>query len=124
LIDCGYIYDVYTVLTNPPKKKIVLCVSVGDSLFLWINTEARRHGVGQLQLCADDHGRLEHDSFLDCSRLTTFPKGEIAGAVSHGVISAVLARRIAEFLTANPPKTLPKRQLELAIGAFAKLAGM
>ncbi|NDK47883.1 hypothetical protein [Rhizobium laguerreae] len=106
---------VNTALARPSKDKITLCVCASDNLFFWINTNARAHGVGQLQLTATDHQALTHDCFLDCSRLTTFPAHELRSAQDRGIISSQLAKGIVDFLNANPPKTLPPAHVQLAI---------
>ena len=92
-------YVVNTALTKPPKPKIAICIQTAPSLFLWINTEARSDREGQMPIGPSDHGKpLRHDSFLDCSRVTTFQANELNHARDYGCISARLARRIAEFL--------------------------
>jgi hypothetical protein len=111
----GSVYIVNTTLARPAKDKITVCVCAADNLFFWINTNARKHGVGQFQLSAADHQALTHDCFLDCSRLTTFLGHELRAAQDRGVISSQLAKAIVEFLVVNAPKTLPPVHLELAI---------
>ena len=83
--EAGHVYLVYTVLTKPPKEKIVICVCAAEALFLWINSKSRPHDVGQLSLTATDHAALKHDCFLDCSRVTTFT-AELATARHRGPI--------------------------------------
>jgi hypothetical protein len=51
----GHVYVIYTALARPPKDKLTVCVCATESLFFWINTNPRRHGVGQLALTAADH---------------------------------------------------------------------
>jgi hypothetical protein len=112
--EVGHVYVVYTVLTKPPKNKIILCVCAAENLFLWINTKPRPHDVGQLALTATDHDALTHNCYLDCSRVTTFT-AELASALHRGPISETLAARIVEFLKQKPPKTLPGKHLNLII---------
>jgi hypothetical protein len=111
----GRVYVVHTTLTNPPKDKICLCVCDQENLFVWINTEARKHGVGQFPLAAVDHPAFTHACHLDLSRLTTFQERELKAAGERAPISADLAKRIVEFAKANPPKTLPKKHLDLIL---------
>lgn len=114
-MNVGSVYIVNTALARPAKDKITLCVCAADNLFFWINTRARPHGVGQFPLAAADHVALAHACFLDCSRLTTFPGHELGAAQGRGSITPLLARRIVEFLEANPPKTLPSAHLNLVL---------
>lgn len=114
-MNVGDVFVIRTALSRPPKDKIVLCVCPATPLFFWINSLPRPHGVGQFQLVEADHGALRHDCFLDCSRLTTFPAGELAQKQARGPIRYELSQRIAEFLATNPPKTLPKIHLDLAV---------
>ena len=52
-VECGHVYVVLTTLTKPePKEKIVLCICEKSNLFVWFNTEAQRHGAGQLKCAA------------------------------------------------------------------------
>lgn len=117
----GSIYVVNTALARPAKDKITLCICAADNLFFWINTKPQVHGIGQFQLIAADHKALTHDSFLDCSRLTTFPAHELNAAQNRGVISSHLAKAIVEFLSHNPPKTLPPTHVQLAIKNLGSL---
>lgn len=117
----GDVYVIYTALANPPKDKLTVCICATENLFFWINTNPRRHGVGQFPLVAADHGALTHDCFLDCSRVTTFSQHELHGAQHRGSISVGLAQRIVEFLENHPPKTLAPRFLKLAIDNLSPL---
>ena len=107
VIQVGHIYIVSTNLTRPPKDKITLCICSTDNYFLWFNSEARIHGVGQFIVTEADHVALTKNSYLDCSQVTTFPPGELASAQPRGVISRTLAKRLQIYLNANPPRTLP-----------------
>ena len=69
----GTVYRVRTVLTNPPKDKIVLYV--GDGFFLWFNTDPRQR-PGQMLVKARECPEIRHDSYLDCSRVTVFSEAE------------------------------------------------
>jgi len=113
-VTVGHVYVVRTTLSRPPKDKLTICICAAELLFFWINTEARPHGIGQLQLEADDHVALSHNCYLDCSRVTTFLPLELRAAQHRGSISPVLAGRIVQFLIDEPPKTLSPRFLKLA----------
>ena len=117
----GHVYVIYTALARPPKDKLTVCICADDNLFFWINTDPQRHGVGQFALDANDHAALSRDCFLDCSRVTTFAEHELNDAKHRGPISAHLARRIADFLRNNPPKTLAPRFVTLAIDNLTAL---
>jgi hypothetical protein len=119
--EVGHVYVVHTVLAKPPKEKITICVCAAESLFLWINTEARTHNVGQFALTAMDHAALTHVCYLDCSRVTTFA-GELDSALHRGPMAKELAARIVAFLERTPPKTLPPRYRNLIITNLSKLA--
>lgn len=115
----GHVYVIYTALARPPKDKLTVCICGNEKMFFWVNSDPRRHGVGQFALAAADHSNLTHDCFLDCSRVTTFSQHELDGAQHRGPISADLAQRLVEFLDRNPPKTLTPRFLKLAIDNLA-----
>lgn len=117
----GHIYVIDTSLARPPKEKITLCICAADGFFFWINTKPAMHGHGQFQLTKADHHYLTHDCYLDCSRATTFPPSELADAKHIGPISSELAGRIVTFLKDDPPKVLPQRYIDLAIGNLSKL---
>lgn len=119
----GHVYVVNTTLARPPKDKITVCVSADPDipLFLWINSNPRRDGIGQFPLRASDHDALSRDCFLDCARVTTFPKRELEASVKRGLISRSLANRIVEFLESCRPKTLPAVHLNLVIANLSAL---
>lgn len=117
----GHVLEIYTNLSSPPKDKITICICADSNLFFWINTNPRRHGIAQFPLTSDDHGRLNRDCFLDCSRVTTFGDIELSGAQDHGCISTELASKIVEYLENNPPKTLPPVHMRLAIENLSSL---
>jgi hypothetical protein len=117
----GHVYLVHTALTRPPKDKLTICICAAESLFFWINTEPRHHGIGQLPLEAGEHSALSHGCHLDCSRVTTFPPHELKAAQARGAISQKLATRIVGLLREAPPKTLPPRHLDLAIENLSAL---
>jgi hypothetical protein len=121
-VKVGDVCIIRTTMTRPPKDKIVLCCCVADGLFLWINSEARKHGVGQMPLVQTDiPSVLSHDSVLDCSRLTTFLPKELAMARHRASISGGLAGRIIDYLEKTRPKTLPPRHLRLIIENLSTL---
>ena len=116
----GHLCVIHTTLTNPPKDKLVICVCAAVPLFIWINTDARKHGIAQMPLVAADHPQaLTHNCHLDCSRVTTFRAPELAAAQDRGLISADLAERIAEFITAQKPKTLTPGQTQTVLTNLA-----
>lgn len=117
----GHVYVVHTTLARPAKDKITLCICAAENLFFWINTNPPTHGIGQFRLSATDHAALSRDCFLDCSRVTTFPQRELDAAQHRGGISADLARRVVAFLRNDPPKTLPRRFVTLAIENLSTL---
>jgi hypothetical protein len=120
-VNAGDVCVVRTTLARTPKDKLAICICGTDSLFFWINTEARRDGIGQLALQAADHIALSHDCYLDCSRVTTFLAHELRAAQHRGPISEELADRIVEFLISERPKTLAPRFLKLAIENLSAL---
>lgn len=71
----------------------------------------RYHGVGQMLLADAEHRALNHESFLDCSRVTMFPVAERSTAIDRGIISEELADRIIEFINTENIKTLSLDQL-------------
>jgi hypothetical protein len=73
----GRVYIVFTTLTKPPKQKFALCLSAERQLFVWFNTNPRSHGRDQLLCEAGCHELIEHDSYLDLSRMVTHLQAEI-----------------------------------------------
>jgi hypothetical protein len=120
-VKVGQVCVVRTTLSRPPKDKLTVCICANENLFFWINTEPRAHGEGQFALAASVHPALSHDSYLDCSRVTTFPPVELKAAETRDLISAELASRIVQFLEKTPPKTLAPRYRKLAIDNLSML---
>jgi hypothetical protein len=108
-VERGHVYVVFTTLTKPePKEKIVLCVCEVNNLFVWFNTEAQRHGCGQLKCTLGDHpAALTRDCYLDLSRVTTFRPTEIANAKPRGPISDDLKKKVCSVVEAGIPTLLP-----------------
>jgi hypothetical protein len=108
-VEVGRVYVIHTTLTKPvPKEKIVICICAKDNLFVWFNTAAQRHGVGQLKCAAGDHPALSHDCYLDLSRVTTFRSDEIANAKPRDLISDKLKARICEAVKAGIATLAPR----------------
>jgi hypothetical protein len=105
----GHVYIVRTVLTKPPKPKFALCVCVEDGYFVWINSEARRHGNDQLPLAAGCHQLVRHDSYLDLSRVVAHPTHEIEDAREFPCISRDLCNQIVAAIEAGL-RVMPARQ--------------
>ncbi len=97
----GHVYIVNTVLTKPPKAKFALCVCVAHGFFVWINTNAARHGKDQLDLPAGSHPLVRHDSFLDLSRVVVHPNMELEEAREFPCISRDLRDRIIDAIEAG-----------------------
>jgi hypothetical protein len=77
----------------------MICVCDQANLFFWINTLPRPHGDGQMPLRATDHpAAFNRDCYLDCSRVTTANRAEMAAAADRGVISEAVRDRVMLFL--------------------------
>jgi hypothetical protein len=119
-VEVGRVYVVFTTLTKPnPKEKIVVCICDKDNLFVWFNTGAQRHGVGQLKCTRADHSALTHDCYLDLSRVTTFRPEEILKAQPRDPISKALKKRICTMVEAGIT-TLAPRFAKLISDNFSK----
>ena len=118
----GHLYVVSTTLTRPPKDKLAICVCNERNLFVWINTNPRPHGVGQFKIDGNSHGALNHESHLDCSRLTTFLPAELHAAQDRGPISPELASAIVEWLEAERPITLTDGHYKLLLDNLRAIA--
>ena len=76
----GGIYRIHTILTTPPKEKIVLYV--GDGLFFWFNTNARQH-PGQLAVKRGERPAIIHDCYLNLRTGCDAPRPRPADRVYH-----------------------------------------
>jgi hypothetical protein len=91
--EIGAIYRVRTVLTKPPKEKIVLYV--GDDWFLWFNTTARQR-TGQLCVQPRECPEITRQCYLDCGRVTLFADAERAAARYCGVADIKFLIKVVE----------------------------
>jgi hypothetical protein len=89
----GRVYRVHTILTKPPKEKIVLYV--GSDYFLWFNTDARQR-PGQMKVDAKECPEIIHTSYLDCGRVTMFSDTELKAAKPCGDASIDFMGRVLE----------------------------
>jgi len=101
-VNVGDIFRIRTTLTNPPKEKIILCVGQlgGIDLFLWFNTEARRHPA-QMQVAPGEAPGISRDCFLDCGRAVTFTERELELATPCGRASQPFLLRVAQEVEAR-----------------------
>lgn len=105
IFEVGRVYVVPTrTLAN--HNKIVICCIEPDR-FIWINTQPnRRRPEAQVQIAENEHTALTHDSYIDLSRITTFPPHELDAAEARDMISPAVAQRIiaglADVVTLTP----------------------
>lgn len=118
----GHVYIVRTVLTDPPKAKFAVCVCIEDGYFVWINTEARRHGRDQLPLPAGCHQLVRHDSYLDLSRVVAHSTQELEDAREFDCLSADICRQIADMIDAGL-EMMPQRQAQRVLENILPLCG-
>jgi len=111
----GSVLRIYTVLTNPPKTKIVLCV--GGHMFLWFNTDARKGRPAQMPVKAGEAPGITRDCFLDCGRATTFSAREMASAVVCGVVDNPFLQRVIEEVEQRA-SSLPQGQRKTICAAM------
>ena len=93
--------------SNPPKKKICLCVCVEDNIFLIISSKAYSGAPAdsQVALHKEDLAILEHSSFLDVSKYYDgFSPQEIARGIRDGVhsLSPSARARIKHIVSGQP----------------------
>lgn len=119
MFEVGRVYIVPTrTLAN--HDKIVICCIEPDR-FIWINSQPnRRRPEAQVSIAAHEHGALTHDSYIDLSRITTFPPWELEDAEPRDMISANVARRIIAGLTSVV--TLTQGQIQQITESFSKIA--
>lgn len=116
----GSVYIVRTTLTDPPKAKFALCVCIEDGYFVWINTDARRHGNDQMPLPAGCHPLVRHDSYLDLSRVVAHPTHELDEAREFPCISPELCASIVDFMRKGL-RVMPPRQARTILGNLERL---
>jgi hypothetical protein len=92
-VNVGGVYRIRTVLTKPPKEKVVLYV--GNDYFLWFNTEARQR-PGQLAVKRGECPEIVHACFLDCGRVTVFSEIELAAAKACGDANIEFITKVVE----------------------------
>ncbi|OHV84136.1 hypothetical protein LCM4573_00015 [Rhizobium sp. LCM 4573] len=108
----GHVYIVKTSLTDPPKAKFALCVCVEEGYFVWINSDARRHGKDQLPLKQGCHPLIRHDSVLDLSRVVAHPSHELEEAREFPAISKSLCTEIVGKIDRGL-SVMPRRQAKV-----------
>ena len=76
--------------SDPPKKKLCLCVCIEENIFLVVSSKAysRAPADSQIRLYEEDLAVLSHQSFLDASKYyDDFSPQEIANGIRNGVCS-------------------------------------
>lgn len=73
--------------SNPPKRKICICVCIREGLFLVVNSRpyGRAPADSQLKVFKEELACLEYDSFLDASKTYRFETAAIREAAKGGV---------------------------------------
>ena len=117
----GHIYIVFTALTNPPKEKFALCISAEREWFVWFNTNPRQRGDDQLLCRAGCHELIEHDSYLDLSRVVKHSQTEIDAGKEFARISIALRDHILAFASEGL-KVMPKGQCGVLLAGLQGLA--
>jgi hypothetical protein len=92
-VNVGCIYRIRTILSKPPKEKIVLYV--GSDYFLWFNTEARKRPA-QLPVSRGECPEIIHACYLDSGRVTVFSQAELAAATDCGEANVEFITRVIE----------------------------
>jgi hypothetical protein len=109
----GHVYLVFTALTNPPKKKFALCISAEREWFVWFNTKPRQRGDDQLLCRAGCHELIEHDSYLDLSRVVKHSATELDAIALRDQILAFAEQGL---------KVMPKGQCGVLLAGLRGLA--
>ena len=107
-------------MTKPPKAKFALCVCVANGFYVWINSKPRPHGHDQMPLSTGCHELVEHDSFLDLSRVVIHPEYEMDDAREFPMISPGLRDDIVAFIEAGL-MTMPPRHASIVLASLKDL---
>jgi hypothetical protein len=105
----GHVYSYQCTWIEPPHRKMGVIVSERASWICWFNSDARFHGIAQMEVAEKEHQACTRDCFLDLSQVQQVRLDEQRGAVDEGLISAALRQRILDAL-ANPNPLLPDLQ--------------
>jgi hypothetical protein len=118
----GHIYIVPTSLVRgpAPKTKFALCVCVAKNYFVWINTDARKDGLDQLEVEAGCHQLITHTSHVDLSRVLVHREYELDEAKEFPRISDDLCRRIIARVEAGLD-LLPKKYADTVLANLRSL---
>jgi hypothetical protein len=107
----GLVIKLFCHFTIPPKEKRLLVVSISpEPLLLVINSEIneykqKRPHLRQQQVCLrqSENDFLDHDSYLDCSRVRDdFSEAEIERVITRDltrILGTINMNAIAEILT-------------------------
>ena len=102
----GNVYVYHCVWINPPHDKIAICICNVRNWFLWFNTNAAFHGLGQLAIVQADHpSAITRNCFLDLSAVKGSSPQELIDAAKNdrGPISAPLKEKIRLVLQTPIP---------------------
>lgn len=116
----GYVYIVNTVLTKPPKAKFAICVCVEPGYFVWINTDARKHGRDQIAIPGGCHPLVRHDSYVDLSRVVAHPEYELEDAREFPCISKEMCGFLIDAMERGLI-VMPRRQADVILANLRAL---
>jgi hypothetical protein len=128
-ISIGTIIYVRANFANPPKSKYLLCVCPIASYYLVINTEPYLMAQSaQLRVTPAEIPCLNHDSFIDTSKLVKLSKMETETPVQSnpnkalkGVLCASVKARIVSIVALHG--IMPQHQADLLTANFTEADG-
>jgi|LakMenE18May11ns_1017448.scaffolds.fasta_scaffold9854580_2 hypothetical protein len=110
----GNLYYIRCSFIVPPHEKISICVCDETPYFLWVNTNAKFHGIAQVLLPNGVTPGITHDSYADLSELKMASPRDLQTARDFGPITDDAKELIlAEYQ--NPIRTLSEQFRQMVL---------
>lgn len=87
------VYRIFVSDISPPKEKICVCFDGREEpSFFMINSEPRFHNIGQIPISGDDLNLLDHDSYIDLSKVPHIEQDHLDAAIDYEEVLPAAAK--------------------------------
>ena len=110
-LTAGGVLLIYCTYIEPPHDKFCVCVCPDRRWFFFINSEPRKSNVGQVPVLPRDLDCLDHESYIDTTKIVTFTTNELSRAQRKGAINPTIKLKIKMAVQAHG--ILPAKQVQV-----------
>lgn len=116
MLKAGDVVLIHCLSTNPPKDKFCICLCPTNKLFFFINSKQYWPKDAQIMVQPHELTFLNHDSWIDTSKVINISQSEIRNAVKDknrhkGSLSNLIRLRIKKMIKTH--RHLPEAHVDV-----------